>query len=88
VVQTFLKRSGLQVLVHPPYSPDISPCDFFLFGVLKKWLTGRKFASVDDAKEQVRMFLTDLDPKKLKASIDAWPDRCSKVIARKGQYIL
>ena len=27
-VQEYLKESGLAVLDHPPYSPDLSPCDF------------------------------------------------------------
>ena len=27
-VQKYLKESGLDVLDHPPYSPDLSPCDF------------------------------------------------------------
>jgi hypothetical protein len=26
----------LQRVVHPPYSPDLSPCDFWLFGMLKQ----------------------------------------------------
>ena len=35
-VQEYLKESGLDVLDHPPYSPDLSPCDFWLFPRLKK----------------------------------------------------
>ena len=27
-VQEYLKESGLDVLDHPPYGPDLSPCDF------------------------------------------------------------
>ena len=34
-VQEYLKESGLDVLDHPPYSPDLSPCDFWLFPRLK-----------------------------------------------------
>ena len=29
-VQENLKESGLDVLDHPPYGPDLSPCDFWL----------------------------------------------------------
>ena len=35
----------LKVLNHPPYSPDLSPCDFFLFPRLKKMLSGNKYMS-------------------------------------------
>ena len=30
-VQEYLKESGLDVLGYPPYTPDLSPCDFWLF---------------------------------------------------------
>ena len=35
----------VKVLNHPPYSPDLSPCDFFLFPRLKKMLSGNKYTS-------------------------------------------
>ena len=34
---------GLSVLPHPPYSPDLAPSDFFLFGYLKEKLKGKHF---------------------------------------------
>ena len=27
MIQEYLKESGLDVIDHPPYSPDLSPCD-------------------------------------------------------------
>ena len=30
VVKSFLASEKVKVLNHPPYSPDLSPCDFFL----------------------------------------------------------
>jgi len=38
---------GYELLPHPPYSPDLAPCDFFLFPNLKMSLVGQKFASND-----------------------------------------
>ena len=35
IVQGFLKQGNVVVLSHPPYSPDLVPCDFFLFQRLK-----------------------------------------------------
>jgi hypothetical protein len=32
------------VLQHPPYSPDLSPCDFDIFGDLKGDIRGHRFA--------------------------------------------
>ena len=45
LVQDFLKEENVVQLSHPPYSPDLSPCDFFLFPLLKKILSGRRYES-------------------------------------------
>ena len=39
VVKSFLASVKVKVLNHPPYSPDLSHCDFFLFPRLKKMLS-------------------------------------------------
>ena len=43
VVKSFLASEKVNVLNHPPYSPDLSPCDSFLFSRLKKMLSGNKY---------------------------------------------
>ena len=45
VVKSFLASEKVKVLNHPPYSPDLSPCDFFLFPRLMKMLSGNKYTS-------------------------------------------
>ena len=44
-VPEYLKESGLDVLDYPPYSPDLSPCDFWLFPKLKEMLAGHRLES-------------------------------------------
>jgi hypothetical protein len=34
------------VVPHPPYSPDLAPCNFFLFPRLKSTLKGKQFQDV------------------------------------------
>jgi len=43
-----LVELGYELLPYPPYSPDLAPCDFFLFPSLKKSLAGQKFASNEE----------------------------------------
>ena len=45
VFKSFLASEKVKVLNHPLYSPDLSPCDFFLFPRLKKMLSGNKYTS-------------------------------------------
>lgn len=41
-------------LEHPPYSPDLLPCDFHLFGPLKKALGGQQFEDDKGVEEYAR----------------------------------
>ena len=43
IVREYLKQEKVVELPHSPYSPDLAPCDFFLFLRLKKHLAGRKY---------------------------------------------
>ena len=49
-VQEFLARKQVCVLNDPPYSPDLSPCVYFLFPKLKLPLKGRHFEDVQDPR--------------------------------------
>ena len=46
----FLAKHSITVLPHPPYSPNLAPCDFFLFPMLKKPLKGRRFETIPEIK--------------------------------------
>jgi hypothetical protein len=50
-VKQFLADECILVLEHPPPpSPDLAPCDFYLFPKLKSALKGTHFQSVDEVK--------------------------------------
>ena len=42
LVRDKLQRFDWKTLKHPPYSPDLSPCDFYIFGDLKEDIRGRR----------------------------------------------
>ncbi|KAI6647105.1 Transposase [Oopsacas minuta] len=41
--KNFLDVEGLELLPHPPYSPDLAPCDFWLFPKFKIYLQGKDY---------------------------------------------
>jgi len=49
----FLAEKGISVIQQPPYSPELSLCDFFLFPKLKFHLKGRHFGTVDNIQKVV-----------------------------------
>jgi len=37
---------------HTPYSPNLTPCDFFLFPRMKRDLKGKRFQNVEEVREK------------------------------------
>jgi histone-lysine N-methyltransferase SETMAR len=48
LVQEELAKQQVTILPHPPYSPDLTPCDFFFFPRLKEKLLGRQIQSAKE----------------------------------------
>jgi hypothetical protein len=42
----------MTVIPHPPYSPDLAPCDIFLFSKMKLKLKGRRFDAIEEIKAE------------------------------------
>jgi len=51
-VQQFLAKNNMTVIPHSPYSPDLAPCDFFLFPHMKGQMKGKCFADVSEVKKK------------------------------------
>jgi hypothetical protein len=43
------------IVPHPPYSPDLAPCDLILFSKLKMKLKGRHFETVSDIRRELQV---------------------------------
>ena len=56
-----LLQLGWEVLIHPPYSPDIAPSDFHLFRSLQNSLNGKNFNSLEDCKRHLEQFFAQKD---------------------------
>ncbi|GFT50779.1 putative transposase [Trichonephila clavipes] len=86
-VNRFLASKNIPVAPQPPYSPDLSPCDFFLFPKLKSHHKGHHFGT----KEYIQMAVTD----QLKAvpisefhqCYEEWKMRFQRCVASEGSYV-
>jgi histone-lysine N-methyltransferase SETMAR len=74
-VNDFLTENGVQVVPHPPYTPDLAPSDFFLFPKLKKYLRGHIFASEKELKQTVSYYLNRIQETAFKNAFDNWIKR-------------
>ena len=72
---------------HPPYSPDITPSDFYLLGNIKEKLKGYSFESPEELRHQVHLILNDISKDELNRAFLNWKERLQRVIETKGEYI-
>jgi hypothetical protein len=52
-IQEFVAKKNIPVLPHPPYSPDIAPCDFYPFRKFKLKLKGNNFGTIENIQKIV-----------------------------------
>ncbi|GBP75472.1 Histone-lysine N-methyltransferase SETMAR [Eumeta japonica] len=50
-----------ELLPHPAYSPDLAPCDYYLFPNLKKWLAGKRFESNEEVITETNAYFESLE---------------------------
>jgi hypothetical protein len=72
---------------HPPYSPDISPCDFWLFGLLTEILKDREFNSNDEIEQAIAEAWNDLTVDEVQSVFQNWTSRLAWVIENGGEYV-
>ena len=70
----------------PPYSPYLSPCDFFLFLKLKFHLIGRHLGTVDNIQKVVTDQLRALPHEDLQHCYREWEQRLRRCVASEGNY--
>ncbi len=56
----FLEKHEIPTVPHPPYNPDLTPCDFWLFPSQKKALRGRQFSSNQEVVTVSQTFFNSL----------------------------
>ena len=81
-----LVESGYELLTHPPYSPDLATCDFFLFSNLKKSLAGQKFES-NEVIAATEAYFADLQKTYFLDGLKKLEHRWVKGIELKGDYV-
>jgi len=85
-VLQILAKNNMTVIPHPPYSPDIAPCHFFLFTKLKFWMKGRRFDTIEEIQEKSQRVLDTIPKRDFQGFFQAWQKRWDGCIRAKGEY--
>ena len=72
----------IKTVPQPPYSPDLTPCDFWLFPKLK----GCRYETIEEMKEAVMKVIDTLKQKDLNGAFQKLLERYNKCIATGGDY--
>jgi histone-lysine N-methyltransferase SETMAR len=73
--------------LHPPYSPDLAPSDFFLFSCVKRKLMGYRAESESELLVRIRLIFAEIPRDVLNAVFLEWMDLLQKYIDTNGDYV-
>jgi len=82
----FLAKHNIPSLPHPPYSPDLAPCDFFLFPQQKKTMKGRQFDDIEEVQANAMRQMRAITKSDFQRCFCQWQERWNKCIQAQGHY--
>jgi hypothetical protein len=71
-VQEKIDWKGFARCPHPPYSPDLSPCDFWFFGMAKEKMKDREFRTIQDILRRLTETWSDLTFEDIQSVFREW----------------
>jgi hypothetical protein len=87
MTRDFVGHHPLKRLQHPPYSPDISPSDFYLFGNVKSALIDQEIPDEINIHEAVTEIGNDVSNAELQRVFQSWIERVERVFDAGGDYL-
>ena len=73
---------GINTVPHPPYCPDLAPCDFWLFPKLR----GCRYETIEEMKEAVTKVISTLTQEDFDGALQKLLERYNKCIAAGEDY--
>ena len=73
---------GINTVPQPPYSPDLAPCDFWLFPKLR----GCHYETIEEMKETLTMVIDTLTQEDFNGAFQKLLEWYNKCIAARGDY--
>ena len=88
IVEEFIKNGGLRGDIRwPPCSPDLTPCDFFLWGYLKAKVYEQRPQTLEALKEAIRQEVAAITPEMILKFMDNYRERLHQCINIQGRHL-
>ena len=78
----YLCKMGIKTVPHPPYSPYLALCDFWLFAKLR----GCRYETIENMKEAVTKVIDTLTQDDFHGTFQKLLERYNKCISTGGDY--
>lgn len=82
-----IKDLGFELLPHPPYSPDLAPSDYWLFGSMKKPLRGKRYANLAGLASAISQWIKVTPKEWFAEGLRKLPEWWNKCITLNGDYV-
>ena len=82
LVTDYLSKMGIKTVPQPPYSPDLVPCDFWLFPKLR----GCHYETIEEMKEAMTKVIDTLTQEDFHGAFEKLLEWYNKSIATGGEY--
>ena len=79
-------KNKMAVISHLPYSPDLAPCDFFLFPKMKLKQKGRWFDTIEEIQAKMQRVLDTVIEKDFQEVFKKWRRRWDQCLHAGGNY--
>ena len=86
ITQKKLATLDIEVLPHPPYSPDLSPTDYHMFRHLDNFLRNKIFKDRIAIENDVKEFFDSQKPEFYREGIEKLVGRWQKCVYSDGTY--
>jgi len=70
----------------PPRSPDLTPCDYFLWGHVKDKVYSERPNNIAELKDKIREAVTSIDEDTLRKVFENMKNRLAFVVRQKGAH--
>jgi hypothetical protein len=77
----------MAVIPHPQYSPDLAPCDFFLFPKMILKLKGHCFDTIEEIQAELQRVLETLTVKDFQEAFQKCRRRWDQCLHAGGNYL-
>ena len=80
----YLERENIKTIRHPPCSPDLAPCDFWLFDYIKQHLNDH--SNLNSLQKEITKTLNEIPKEEYAKTFKKWLERMQLCINNDGYH--